>query len=106
MTAFVGVFAVSMIGLGVEAAMILKHPTVSITSGALVIRIPWGAVNISHAEMRRAKRKLTVQDVLEFVEAGRLAYRVGKTRTVRSLNPRKSLPRHRLPSRVSVIGIY
>jgi len=63
--------------------MVLREPSVSVTSDALIIRIPWDAMSFRQA--LRAKRRLTVQDVLELVEAGRLAHRLGKTRSVRSL---------------------
>jgi hypothetical protein len=62
-----------------------RTPTVSITSDALVIRIPWHAVDIEHAAVRFSRRRLTVEHVLDLVEAGRLAHRSGKTRFVRSL---------------------
>ena len=62
-----------------------RTPTVSITSDALVIRIPWNTVDLGYAGAGVAKRRLTAEDVLEMVEAGRLAHRLGKTRVVRSL---------------------
>ena len=62
-----------------------RTPTVSITSDALVIRIPWNTVDVGSASAGVAKRRLTAEDVLEMVEAGRLAHRLGKTRVVRSL---------------------
>lgn len=65
--------------------MASRQPTVSVTSDALIIRIPWGAVNIRHAEASSRKRRLTINDVLELAEAGRLAHRLGKTRSVQSL---------------------
>ncbi len=65
--------------------MAVPRPTLSVTTDALVIRIPWNAVEIGRAGMPKRKRRLTVDDVLELVEAGRLAHRLGKTRSVRSL---------------------
>ena len=62
-----------------------RHPTVSVTAEALIIRIPWNAVNIGTRTTAQHKRKLTIDDVLEMVEAGRLAHHVGKTRSVQSL---------------------
>ncbi len=65
--------------------MAIRHPTVSVTAEALVIRIPWKAVDIVSPRAGQGKRRLTVDDVLELVEAGRVAHRLGKTRSVRSL---------------------
>ena len=65
--------------------MAARHPTVSVTPEALVIRIPWNTVEIGSIPPQQRKRRLTVEDVLEIVEAGRLAYRLGKTRPVHSL---------------------
>ena len=70
----------------VEVLMAAREPTVAVTNDALIIRIPWGALDVGNLSApRRAKRRLTAQDVVECVEAGRLAHRLGKTRTVRSL---------------------
>ena len=65
--------------------MAASQPTVSVTSDALIIRIPWGAVSLQHVHAPSSRRRLTIQDVLELVEAGRLAHRLGKTRSVQSL---------------------
>lgn len=65
--------------------MASQEPTISVTQDALIIRIPWGSVDIPKSEGGRQKRRLTIQDVSELVEAGRLAHRLGKTRSVRSL---------------------
>ena len=65
--------------------MAARRPTVSVTSEALVIRIPWHAVEIGRVNAQPRKRRLTARDVLELVEAGRLAHRLGRTRSVRSL---------------------
>jgi len=62
-----------------------RQPSVSVTNDALIIRIPWNTVDISPSRHARQKRRLTAQDVLELVEAGRLSRRLGKTRLVRSL---------------------
>ena len=65
--------------------MALRHPTVAVTPEALVIRIPWNTVEIGSLRAKRRKRRLTAEDVLELVEAGRLAYRLGMTRPIQSL---------------------
>ena len=65
--------------------MAARHPTVSMTPEALIIRIPWNAVEIGSAGTSQRKRRLTADDVLELVDAGRLAHRLGKTRAIRSL---------------------
>lgn len=65
--------------------MAVRHPTVSLTEEGLVIRIPWHTVDLGALKGRKHPRHLTVRDVLELVEAGRLAHRLGMTRTVRSL---------------------
>ena len=66
--------------------MAAREPTVAVTNDALIIRIPWGAMDVGNLlASHRAKRRLTVQDVVECVEAGRLAHRLGKTLAVRSL---------------------
>jgi hypothetical protein len=64
-----------------------QNATVSLTQDALVIRIPWHAVNLGDGEMGRMsrKRRLTAEDVLDLVAVGRWAHRSGKTRSVRSL---------------------
>ena len=62
-----------------------RHPTVSMTPEALIIRIPWNAVEIGRARTALRRRRLTAEDVLELVDAGRLAHRLGKTRAIRSL---------------------
>ena len=62
-----------------------QAPTVSLTEDALVIRIPWHAVNLGHMGRRSRKRRLTAEDVLDLVTVGRWAHRNGKTRSVRSL---------------------
>ena len=59
------------------------HPSVSFTPEALVIRIPWDAMKTN--PLNPKARKLTARDVLEIVEAGRLAHALGRTRSVRSL---------------------
>ena len=63
--------------------MAARRATVSMTTDGLVIRIPWNSVEIGRIGL--SKQGLTVRDVLELVEAGRLAHRKGKTRTVHSL---------------------
>jgi hypothetical protein len=68
-----------------KKAMPARHPTVSVTTDALVIRIPWNTVEITRGRTPQHKRRLTIADVLEIVEAGRLAHRLGKTRSIRSL---------------------
>ena len=66
--------------------MVSREPTVAVTSDGLIIRIPWGAMAVGNLPTpHRVKRRLTVHDVVECVEAGRLAHRLGKTRSVRSL---------------------
>ncbi len=65
--------------------MATRRPTVSVTTNELVIRIPWNAMEVGRIGAQRRKRPLTAQDVLELVEAGRLAHRLGKTRSVHSL---------------------
>ena len=65
--------------------MPVRHPPVSFTPEALVIRIPWGTVDLGGVGSSRRKRRLTADDVLELVEAGRLAHQLGKTRSVQSL---------------------
>lgn len=65
--------------------MTQRQPSVSITNDGLIIRIPWNTVDIPPSLRSRRKRRLTSQDVLELVEAGRLAHRLGKTRLVHSL---------------------
>ena len=67
-----------------KVPMAHSEPTVSMTGDELVIRIPWKVVHVSNRGLR-PKRRLTIQDVLEMVEAGRLAHHLGKTRIVRSL---------------------
>ncbi len=62
-----------------------RHPTVSVTSEALIIRIPWNTVDVGAAGSLRREQRLTIQDVLEMVAAGRLAHRLRKTRSIRSL---------------------
>jgi len=62
-----------------------SQPMVSVTAKELILRIPWKALELSQGGVIQRKRRLTVQDVLELVEAGRLAHRLGKTRSVRSL---------------------
>ncbi|MDP3722138.1 MAG: hypothetical protein Q8R91_01405 [Candidatus Omnitrophota bacterium] len=62
-----------------------SQPLVSVTADELVIRIPWNALELREVGVQQPKRRLTAQDVLELVEAGRLAHRLGKTRSVRSL---------------------
>lgn len=68
-----------------RCAVASREPSVSVTRDALVIRIPWNAVDIREPKPRYGKRRLTAKDVLELAEAGRLAHRLGKTRAVRSL---------------------
>jgi len=70
---------------GTETRMAIRRPTVSVTTEELVIRIPWNAMELGRIGAPRHKRALTAQDVLELVEAGRLAHRLGKTRSVPSL---------------------
>ena len=65
--------------------MAARRLKVSVTNDALVIRIPWNTIEIGRVAARWSKRRLSIQDVLELVEAGRLAHRLGKTRSVRSL---------------------
>ena len=65
--------------------MASQQPTVSVTRNALIIRIPWDSVDLQESEASNRKRRLTIRDVSELVEAGRLAHRLGKTRSVRSL---------------------
>ena len=65
--------------------MAMRHPTVSVTPEALVIRIPWNTVELGRVTASHRKHRLTVEDVREFVEAGRLAHHLGKTRSIRSL---------------------
>ena len=65
--------------------MAMRQPTVSMTPEALVIRIPWQAVELGRRYTARAPRHVTREDVLQIVEAGRLAHRVGKSRSVKSL---------------------
>ena len=65
--------------------MSTHQPTVSVTLDALVIRIPWDAVATNRSGVLRRKRRFTVEDVLQLVEAGRLSHRLGKTRAVKSL---------------------
>ena len=60
-------------------------PTVSVTDNALVIRIPWNSVAILESKLPLRKRQLKIQNVLELVDAGRRAHRLGKTRSIRSL---------------------
>lgn len=62
-----------------------RQPTVSVTPEGLVIRIPWRAMDLGSSSPSGRKRKLTANDVLEFVEAGRLARQLGLTRSVKSL---------------------
>lgn len=64
--------------------MAVRQPTVSLTPDALVIRIPWQVVQIGPEGSSR-RRRMTVEDVLELVEAGRLAHRLGNTRLISSL---------------------
>lgn len=65
--------------------MASRELSVSLTSDALVIRIPWNSLDIKEPKSPFRRRRLTAKDVLELVEAGRLAHRLGKTRSVRSL---------------------
>ena len=66
--------------------MASREPTVAVTSNALIIRIPWEAMDVGNlSSSHGAKRRLSAHDILECVEAGRLAHRLGKTRAVRSL---------------------
>ncbi len=65
--------------------MTARHPSVSMTSEGLVIRIPWNAVHIGPPLISSRKRRLTAQDVLAIVDSGRLAHRLGNTRSVQSL---------------------
>jgi hypothetical protein len=65
-----------------------RQPTVSVTPEGLVISIPWRAVGLESSGPARRRRRLTVDDVLDFVEAGRLAGQLGLTRTVQSLKVR------------------
>lgn len=65
--------------------MASRSPTVSVTDDELIIRIPWNAMEVGRLGAQRRRRSLTAQDVLDIVEAGRLAHRLGKTRSVRSL---------------------
>lgn len=67
------------------AVTAVQHPTVSVTEDALIIRIPWNTVALRESAASRRHRRLTTRDVLTFVEAGRLAHRLGNTRTVNSL---------------------
>ncbi len=62
-----------------------RQPTVSVTADGLVIRIPWRVVDVESTDKSGRKRQLSIDDVLEFVEAGRLAHRLGLARTVKSL---------------------
>ncbi len=65
--------------------VVRETPTVSITSDALVIRIPWQSVDVERLATQSGRRRLTVEDVIDMVEGGRLAHRLGKTRSVQSL---------------------
>ena len=65
--------------------MITRQPTVALTDAGLVICIPWNAVDITRPKSVSRRRRLTAQDVLELVEAGRLAHRLRKTRLLKSL---------------------
>ena len=61
-----------------------RSPTVTLTRGALVIRIPWD--NLRQTRARRATRPgLTAEEVSRLVRSGRRAYRLGKTRLISSL---------------------
>ncbi len=65
--------------------MTFQQPTVSFTDHGLVICIPWNAVDITKPRYTSKRRKLKAQDVLEIVEAGRLAHKLGKSKLVKSL---------------------
>ena len=65
--------------------MTTQQPTVSVTRDALIIRIPWDSFDLRESQGPATKRRLTIRDVSELVEAGRLAHRLGKTRSVKSL---------------------
>ncbi len=65
--------------------MAIRQPRISIVRNELIIRIPLNAMALDRASASARKRRLTVRDVVELVEAGRLAHRLGKTRSVRSL---------------------
>jgi len=74
-----------MFGQGGAKKMSSRQPTVFATRDALVVRIPWDSLDLREPQITRRKRRLTIRDVSELVEAGRLAHRLGKTRSVRSL---------------------
>jgi len=66
-----------------------QETTMTVTKEALIVRIPWEAV-ADHMRPRSHKSHLTADDVLRFVEEGRQAHRLGKTKVIRSLHELKS----------------
>ena len=63
--------------------------TMTVTKKALILRIPWEAV-AQHLRPKSYKTHLTAEDVLKFIEEGRQAHRLGKTRVIRSLRELQS----------------